>query len=106
MLNDPELKKFELKNYKFENNKNDVKFIYSKHNLYSYMTSIFNKKFVNELLNNYKYIIYKGYFSVSRETIHKYPISLYESLINYEVKSPNRDIDHFHERIWGLLYSN
>lgn len=98
--------KFKLKYYKFANNNNNTKFITTHNNLYSYMTNIFNTKFVDDLFKNYEYIIFKGYFSVSRENIQKYPISVYKSMINYEIKSPNRDIDHFHERIWGLLFSN
>lgn len=97
---------FKLKEWKFSNNNNNTKFIQTHDNIYSYMTNIFNTKFVDDLFKNYKYVINKGYFSMSKDNIQQYPISVYESMINYKIKSPNRDIDHFHERIWGLLFSN
>lgn len=82
------------------------KFIRSKHsNLKNYMLSLFSKQFVEYLLNGNKNIIYKGYFKVDSTNIHRYPKELYESLIDFKTKSSNREIDHFHERIWGLLFS-
>ena len=72
-----------------------------------YLVSLFGNEAVNKLFNNYNYIIYGGNFIVNKYNIHRYDKKIYEKLINYENnKSPNREIDHFYERIWGLLFTN
>ena len=58
------------------------------------------------MFNNHQYFIYGGNFIVNVSTIHRYDKEIYEKLINYDCKFPNREIDHFYERIWGLLFSN
>lgn len=97
---------FNLSTWNFTYNTDaKFKFIKSNHsNLKNYMLSLFSKKFVEYLLNGNKNIIYGGYFKVDSTNIHRYPKELYEGLIDFKTKSSNREIDHFHERIWGLLF--
>lgn len=100
-------KKFSLNYWNFSNNKN-LNFKYQKSefkNLEDYLLSIFKKESVDKLFSNSSYIIYAGWFTVSKDNIHRYKKKIYEKLINYK-GGPNREIDHFHERIWGLLFSN
>lgn len=101
-----EIKNFNLKKYDFKFNKNTkIKFISSNYkNFKEYCDSIFLNSDI--LFNNYKYIIYGGYFIVSREQIHNYSINIYKNMIDNFTLSSNREIDHYHERLWGLLFTN
>ncbi len=119
IFNTNDLKKFSLSDYKFTNNK-DAKFEFKKskyNNLEEYLIDKFGKIFTNTLLKYSSSIFtftcfektiysFKGYFTVSKKKIIQYKRKLYEKLIEFETKGPNREIDHFHERIWGILFTN
>lgn len=101
------LQNFKLEKYNFKFNKN-LNFSFEKSefkNLEHYLLSIFNKEGVDILFKNYTTIIYGGYFNVSKINIHRYDKKIYEKL-QVNKGGPNRELDHFHERIWGLLFSN
>lgn len=104
------LRKFNLKKYSFSNKVNieTNNFFYKSEfeNLNKYLLFLFDKETVNNLFNNHRYVIYGGNFIVNVSNIHRYDKEIYEKLINYDCKFPNREIDHFYERIWGLLFSN
>lgn len=101
------LKKFKLNNWTFSHNKTDFKYIKSNYsNLNEYLESLFDKHFVSKLFNDSDNWLMGGYFSLDKNNILRYPIYIYKKLINYKIKHPNREIDHFQERIWGLLFSN
>lgn len=119
IFNTNHLKKFSLSDWKFTNNK-DSKFKFKKskyNNLEEYLIDKFGKIFTNTLfkysssifsLTYLEKTIYSlaGYFTVSKKNIMQYKRKLYKKLIEFETKGPNREIDHFHERIWGLLFTN
>ena len=101
------LQNFYLNNWDFKFNKN-LNFAFEKSefkNLEHYLLSIFSKEGVDILFKNYTNIILEGYFNVSKINIHRYDKKIYEKL-QVNKGGPNRELDHFHERIWGLLFSN
>jgi hypothetical protein len=101
------LRSFKLDNWNFTNNKNlNFKFKKSKFkNLEHYLLTLFNPKGVSILFEQSNLILYTGYFKVQKQNVHRYKKDIYKKLISYE-GGPNREIDHYYERIWGLLFSN
>ena len=104
--NNNALKSFKLNNWKFTYNTHSKYYKSEFNNLEEYLLSIFSKKNVDKLFSYSTEIIYSGYFTVSKNNILRYNKNVYNKLINYDIKHSNREIDHFHERIWGLLFSN
>ena len=98
---------FHLDHWNFTYNKN-LNFKYEKSgfkNVRDYLLSLFSESAVNKLFDGFNYVLYFGNFSVTRDNILRYPKMVYEKLQCLE-GGPNREIDHYHERIWGLLFSN
>tara|TARA_B100000123_G_scaffold266265_1_gene238262 strand:- start:1287 stop:2003 length:717 start_codon:yes stop_codon:yes gene_type:complete len=98
---------FYLDNWDFSYNKN-LNFKYEKSgfkNVRHYLLSLFKESAVNKLFDGFNYVLYFGNFSVTRDNILRYPKMVYEKLHCLE-GGPNREIDHYQERIWGLLFSN
>lgn len=105
--NNNDLKTFKLNYWSFSNNKNlNFKYVKSKFiNFEDYLCSIFTKKSVDILFGKSQFIIYTGYFIVNSYQIKMYNKEIYQKLISFK-DGPNREIDHFHERTWGLLFTN
>ena len=41
---------------------------------------------------------------VERDNIRRYPLELFKAMAS-QPKYPNEEVDHFIERIWGLLFT-
>ena len=107
--NNNSVRGFSLPHWGFSNPVNrDVNIKYCKSefkDLEDYLRSIFTKKSVDVLFKDSQYIIYTGYFTVNSSQIKMYDKKIFENLISFK-DGPNREIDHFQERIWGLLFTN
>jgi hypothetical protein len=104
--NNNALKSFKLNNWNFTYNTHSKYYKSEFNNLEEYLLSIFSKKNVDKLFSYSTYVLFGGYFTVTKDNIRRYNKNVYNKLINYDIKQPNREIDHYHERIWGLLFSN
>lgn len=56
------------------------------------------------LLDHGQKAVYGGYFSAEAWTLERYPRAMYWALLQQQVSS-NEEVDHFIERLWGLLLS-
>ena len=56
------------------------------------------------LFNHATAVAYGGFFAAQREEIERYPVELFEAIAAQQ-KAPNEEVDHFIERLWGILFS-
>jgi hypothetical protein len=107
-VNNNKLKTFSLSFWSFSNNRNlNFSYFRSKYsNLGEYLESLFDKSHSAKLFKYSRYVHYGGNFIVSRKNIQRYDKKIYEKLIDNELRHPSREMIYFHERIWGLLFSN
>jgi hypothetical protein len=106
-INNNHLKSFKLTYWNFTHNKNlKFKYVQSEFkNFEAYLCSIFTKKSVDILFGKSRSQWREGYFTVNSSQIKVYDKEIYQNLISFK-DGPNREIDHFHERLWGLLFTN
>jgi hypothetical protein len=100
------LRAFKMKYYQFRYNP-AAPFEPSQYdNFEAFLHSRFTKRQSDNLIKYcYKNII-GGNFFVGRNNIQRYPVEMYERLVDTYKTGPNREIDHFQERLWGLLFAN
>lgn len=104
---DKNILKFSLNEWKFTNNKTkNFKFVKSKFkNFQEWIYFTFGYNLGNKLINNKdSYIYYCGNFNATRKQIKNIDLKFYIRMIK-QIKYPNEEIDHFIERIWGMIFS-
>jgi hypothetical protein len=100
------IRAFSIKEYQFRYNP-AAPFEPSQYdNFEAFLHSRFTKKQSDNLIKYCCKNIIGGNFFVSRDNIQRYPLEMYESLVDTYKTGPNREIDHFQERLWGLLFAN
>lgn len=103
-----DLKTFSLDDYSFTFHK-EVQAPFQKSpykNFEDFLLAHFTEKQVNNLFKYSSNIVFSGNFFVNHDNIKRYPKEMYVNLFDEHTPGPNREIDHFQERLWGLLFSN
>ena len=54
------------------------------------------------LFHTATHVAYGGFFAAQREELARYPVELFQAIASQQV-APNEEVDHFIERLWGLL---
>lgn len=107
-LRKEELKAFSLDDYSFTFHKDvHAPFQKSPYNSFEdFLLARFSKPQVDNLFKYASTIIFSGNFLVNNDNIKRYPREVYIKLFDETTPGPNREVDHFQERLWGLLFSN
>ena len=102
-----QMRNFKLKrNYNFISNTN--RSFRLGHSGFANMGAWLNRLVGNDaaeyLFSHATQVAYGGFFSAERESIARFPKALYQAIAAQQV-APNEEVDHFIERLWGLLFS-
>ena len=71
----------------------------------AWLTDLVGQAAADELFSNRGvYVQFGGFFAARRHELQRYPRALFEAMAAHQV-SPNEEVDHYMERVWGILLS-
>jgi len=89
----------------FDRNGNQTAFVKSGfRNFGEWLDASLGKPLSEHLLRHAQRVVFGGYFSAEAWTLERYPRAMYRALLLQQV-APSQEVDHFIERLWGLLLS-